>query len=200
MKPTAADDAEDMVSSPGLGWPVGDFYVPGFSSDGRTALVPGAVDTHRRVFLIRAARLEPELLATLRNVADDERAVSAWAKRWHLSDRWCVLLARETLRWWASHPEARGWAFQECATVAGFHDEQLCQLPGHPGSGKKRLGASRNSPFASSRPLSLALVHDSYAVERVMSWFGTRIGAIRAEPLEMPDACRLTCPTSNHPR
>jgi hypothetical protein len=68
---------EDAVWSPGLAWPVGDFYVPGFSSDGRTGWVPGAPDTHRRLFLIRAAELQPELLATLRNVSvDDEKALS----------------------------------------------------------------------------------------------------------------------------
>ena len=33
---------EGTVASPGLAWPVGDFYVPGFASDGRTGLVPGA--------------------------------------------------------------------------------------------------------------------------------------------------------------
>jgi hypothetical protein len=53
---------EDAVLSSGLAWPVGDFYVPGFSSDGRTGWVPGAPDTHRRLFLIRAAELQPELL------------------------------------------------------------------------------------------------------------------------------------------
>jgi len=84
----------------------------GFASDGRTGWVPGAPDTHRRHFLARASTLEPELLATLRNVAvKDKRALSAWAKRWHLTDRWCVLLARDTVRWWTSNPGAEGWEF-----------------------------------------------------------------------------------------
>ena len=92
--------------SSGLAWPVGDFYVPGFSSDGRTGWVPGASDTHRRLFLIRAAELQPALLATLRNVSvDDEKALSSWAESWHLADPWCQLLAHETLRWWVAHPE-----------------------------------------------------------------------------------------------
>jgi hypothetical protein len=118
LKPATGQDA---ISSSGLAWPVGDFYVPGFSSDGRTGWVPGAPDTHRRLFLIRAAELQPELLATLRKVSvDDEKALSSWAESWHLADRWCQLLAHETLRWWAAHPEARGWEFEGRGVFSGF--------------------------------------------------------------------------------
>lgn len=118
MKAVAGEDA---VLSSGLAWPVGDFYVPGFSSDGRTGWVPGAPDTHRRLFLIRAAELQPELLATLRNVSvDDEKALSSWAESWHLADPWCQLLAHETLRWWAAHPEERGWEFESRGIFSGF--------------------------------------------------------------------------------
>jgi hypothetical protein len=46
---------KDTVTSTGLSWSLGDFHVPGFSSDGRTGLVPGAPDTHRRLFLTRAS-------------------------------------------------------------------------------------------------------------------------------------------------
>ncbi len=118
MKPVAGGGT---ISSPGLAWPVGDFYVPGFSSDGRTALVPGAADTHRRLFLVHAGQHEPELLSTLRKVAiDDEHALSAWAERWHLTDRWCVLLAHDTLRWWANNPGTEGWEFEGTGIFAGF--------------------------------------------------------------------------------
>jgi hypothetical protein len=112
---------KDGVYSPGLAGLVGDFYVPGFASDGRTGSVPGPPDTHRRFFLSRASTLEPELLATLRNVAvKDKRGLSAWAKRWHLTDQWCVLLARDTAHWWASDPSAEGWEFEHKSIFAGF--------------------------------------------------------------------------------
>ena len=112
---------EGTVASPGLAWPVGDFYVPGFASDGRTGLVPSAPDTHRRIFLARAAELQPELLVTLRKVSvHDERALSAWVERWHLTDRWCRLIAHDTLRWWIAHPEVRGWEFESTGIFAGF--------------------------------------------------------------------------------
>ncbi len=118
VRPTAR---EDRASSPGLAWPEGDFYVPGFASDGRTGLVPGASDTHRRFFLARASTLEPELLATLRNISvKDRRALLPWAKRWHLTDGWCVLLARDTLRWWTNNPGAKGWEFEHHGIFAGF--------------------------------------------------------------------------------
>lgn len=110
----------DKVSSPTLGWPVGDFYLPGLSSDGRTALVPCAADTHRRVFLVSAGKLEPELLATLRDVGKSGRSLLAWAERWHLRDRWCVVLAQDTLDWWANEPAAEGWEFERSVTIAGF--------------------------------------------------------------------------------
>jgi hypothetical protein len=111
---------EDGASSQGLAWPTGDFYVPGFASDGRTGWVPGAADTHRRLFLVRASTLEPELLATLRSVAiNNKHALSAWAKRWHLTDRWCMLLARDTARWWTSNPGAEGWEFEHHGIFAG---------------------------------------------------------------------------------
>ena len=91
MRPAAK---EGTAISPGLAWSEGDFYLPGFAAHGRTALVPSAPDTHRRFFLACAAKLQPELLATLRKVpVDDERALSAWAEHWHLTDRWCKLLA-----------------------------------------------------------------------------------------------------------
>ena len=112
---------EDTMQLPGLSWSVGDFYVPGFSSDGRTSLVPGAPDTHRRIFLARAAELQPKLLASLRKVsANDERALSTWAESWHLTDRWCKLLACDTLRWWAANPDTKGWNFESRGIFAGF--------------------------------------------------------------------------------
>jgi hypothetical protein len=101
------------VKGPGLAWGNGDFYVPEFALHGRSGLVPGAPDVHRRRFLERAAIVEPELLTTLRSVmADDADGLSAWAKRWHLTDRWCMVLARDTARWYAKHPDAHGWEFQ----------------------------------------------------------------------------------------
>jgi hypothetical protein len=126
LKPAAL---EDEVYSPELARPVGDFYVPRFASDGRTGSVPGAPDTHRRLFLARASTLEPELLATLRNVpVKDKRALSAWAKRWHLTDQWCVLLARDTARWWTSDPSAEGWEFENHSIFAGFFPFEIKPL------------------------------------------------------------------------
>jgi hypothetical protein len=98
----------------------GGFYVPGFSRDFRTGLVPGAPDTHRRRFLERAAIIEPQLLETLRAVAaNDEQELASWAQRWRLTDRWCVVLARDTIRWWASQPDSRGWEFQAQGIFVG---------------------------------------------------------------------------------
>lgn len=111
----------DAILLPRLAWPVGDFYVPGFASDDRTGLVPGAPDTHRRFFLVRAAELEPELFSTLRNVSpDDEHALSAWGERWNLTDRWCFSLAKDTRRWWTNHPDTQGWEFQRQGIAAGY--------------------------------------------------------------------------------
>lgn len=94
-------------------WGNGDFYVPELASHGRSGLVPGAPDRHRRLFLERAAIVEPGLLTTLRGVrADDTDGLSTWARRWHLTDRWCLVLARDTARWYAINPDAQGWEFQ----------------------------------------------------------------------------------------
>ena len=100
------------VKAPGLAWGNGDLYVPKFASHGRALLVPRAPDVDRRFFLERAAIVEPQLLTTLRSVTPDGAGLSAWAKRWHLTDRWCVLLAGDTALWYATHPGARGWEFQ----------------------------------------------------------------------------------------
>ena len=56
---------------------------------------------------------------------DDERALAAWAERWHLTDRWCTLLAHDTLRWWVAHPEVRGWEFERTGIFAGFFPFKL---------------------------------------------------------------------------
>ena len=99
----------------------GDFYVPRLASDGRTGWVPGTPDVHRRFFLERAAMLEPKLLATLRRVTGaNAHALSSWAKRWHLTDRWCLALARDTARWYAEQPDAQGWEFEGKAIFAGM--------------------------------------------------------------------------------
>jgi hypothetical protein len=117
---------EDTMQLPGLSRSVGDFYVPGFSSDGRTSLVPGAPDTHRRLFLIRASRLQPELLETLRTVpTEDKDALSVWAERWHLMDQWCKFLAYDTLRWWAANPEIKGWNFESTGIFAVSRERSL---------------------------------------------------------------------------
>ena len=108
-------------SEAGLEWSEGDFYVPGLAHDFRTGFVPGAPDTHRRCFLERASILEPQLLETLRAVSPNaEQALMAWAHRWHLTDHWCLVLARDTLRWWASQPGARGWEFQAKGIFIGM--------------------------------------------------------------------------------
>ena len=94
--------------------------MPVFASHGRSALVPGAPDVHRRLFLERAATVEPDLLKTLRSVtADDADALWAWAKHWHLTDDWCLVLARDTAPWYATHPDAQGWEFQGQGIVSG---------------------------------------------------------------------------------
>ena len=101
-------------------WGNGDFYVSEFASDWRSGLVPGAPDRHRRLFLERAAIVEPGLLTTLRGVrADDTNGLSAWARRWHLTDRWCLVLAGDTARWYAMNPDAQGWEFQGQGIFAG---------------------------------------------------------------------------------
>ncbi len=106
-------EQDQVAKASGLVWGQGDFYVPEFASHGRSALVPGAPDIDRRRFLERAAFLEPQLLTTLRDVAaDDADALLAWAKRWHLTDRWCLVLAHDTARRYAIVPNARGWEFQ----------------------------------------------------------------------------------------
>lgn len=87
--------------------------MPGLATDRRTGRVPGAPDVHRRLFLERAAILEPDLLASLRNVdLRNGRSLSAWAKRWHLTAPWCLALARDTVRWHVAHPDVQGWEFQ----------------------------------------------------------------------------------------
>ena len=79
MKPAAK---EDKITSPSLARLAGDFYTPGFASDGRTGWVPGAPDTHRRFFLARAAELQPQLVATLRNISvDDQWALLALIRK-----------------------------------------------------------------------------------------------------------------------
>jgi hypothetical protein len=110
---------EEEDDSTSLRWPVGAFYVPGFSSDRRIARVPGAADTHRRFFLVRAAKLEPDLLPTLRAINESASAIKAWAARWHLTDRWCVLLAEDTKRWWSNNPGFGGWQFEHLSIAVG---------------------------------------------------------------------------------
>jgi hypothetical protein len=110
----------EVRSSQQSSWGHGDFYVPVLASDGRSALVPGAQDVDRRFFLERAAILEPRLLETLRKVsAQDDGSLFVWAKRWHLTDRWCLALARDTARWYAEDPDARGWEFTGLGIFAG---------------------------------------------------------------------------------
>jgi hypothetical protein len=110
---------EETAASAGLRWPVGEFYLSGLSSDGRMASIPGAADAHRRLFLVRAARLVPELLSTLRAADHCECGVNAWAARWHLTDQWCVLLAQDTKHWWVNSPGAEGWQFEKVSAAAG---------------------------------------------------------------------------------
>ena len=103
--------------------------MPVFASHGRSALVPGPPDVHRRLFLERAAIVEPDLLRTLRSVtADDADALWAWAERWHLTDDWCLVLARDTARRYAMNPDAQGWEFQGQGIFVGcfpFHIKPL---------------------------------------------------------------------------
>jgi hypothetical protein len=99
----------------------GDFYVPWFSADGRTSLITVPADSHRQLFLCRAALAEPNLLASLGQVnADDSEALVKWATRWNLTDCWCLALALDTVRWYAREPKAEGWEFEGKGTYAGF--------------------------------------------------------------------------------
>ncbi len=108
------------VKAPELAWGNGDFYVPEFALHGRSGLVPGAPDVQRRRFLERAAMVEPNLLTTLRSVSpDDADGLWAWANRWHLTDRWCRVLAGDTARWYATHRDAQGWEFQRQGIFVG---------------------------------------------------------------------------------
>jgi len=97
----------------------GDFYVPGLAYGGICAFVPGAPDDHRRLFLTRAAQLEPKLLDQLRRKTRDERGLSSWCERWHLGDIWCRALAKDTLLWYASNPAAEGWEFETAQIAVG---------------------------------------------------------------------------------
>jgi hypothetical protein len=102
-------------------WGNGDFYMLARARDGRSAFVPGAADFHRQLFLTRAATIEPQLLESLRQVAvDDVFGLALWATRWNLTDRWCLALAHDTLRWYATQPEAGGWQFEGKGICAGF--------------------------------------------------------------------------------
>lgn len=106
---------------PGLATSSGDFYVPGFASHHRMGFVPGAPDQHRRLFLMRAGVLVPALLAELRTMEpDNAEALQAWGKRWHLSDPWCLVLAKDTARWYSTNPDAKGWDFEQYGMVAGY--------------------------------------------------------------------------------
>ena len=108
------------VNSPGQAWGQGDFYVPGLASRGLSGPVPGRPDRYRRLFLEKAAEVEPRLLASLRKVnADDPKQLSAWGRRWLLSDRWALALAADTARWYAGNPNAEGWEFQGQGIFAG---------------------------------------------------------------------------------
>jgi hypothetical protein len=161
---------EEEDDSTSLRWPVGAFYIPGFSSDRRIAPVPGAADTHRRFFLVRAAELEPDLLPTLRAINESANAIKAWATRWHLTDRWCVLLAEDTKRWWSNNPGAGGWLGE----IAGDHDipsERGCRRIYHPGSGT-------HCPQASSSCLS-TMTNDTSPIAILTASFGTRGMTVR---------------------
>ena len=66
---------------------------------------------------IPSSRESLKLLTSLRKVGD-EKSLIAWAKSWHLTDHWCLVLARYTLSWYAvndrTHP---------LLGVSGAHDE-----------------------------------------------------------------------------
>jgi hypothetical protein len=103
-------------------WADADFFAPGFSANGCTSPIPGAVDGHRQLFLVRAARVEPDLLATLRQVpAESPEALQAWGKSWGLTDPWCLVLARVTSDWYRRDPSMPGWQFEGKETWAGSY-------------------------------------------------------------------------------
>ncbi len=104
----------------GLRGEMGTFTCRNSRLTGAPGLVPGPPDVQRRRFLERAAIVEPQLLTTLRSVTpDDADGLLARSKRWNLTDRWCLLLAGDTSRWYAKHPDAQGWEFQGQGIFAG---------------------------------------------------------------------------------
>jgi len=121
MRNSKRSKALAHARKPGLARSRGDFYVPGFASHNRTGFVPGAPDEHRRQFLVRAGILEPALLAELRTIEpDNTEALRTWGIRWHLSDPWCLVLAKDTARWYSTNPDAKGWDFEQYGMVAGY--------------------------------------------------------------------------------
>ena len=76
---------------------------------------------------------------------DDEKALSSWAESWHLADPWCQLLAHDTLRWWAAHPEARGWEFESRGIFSGFSHSRLSRYSLDPSTTIQHGGAGATS-------------------------------------------------------
>ena len=87
----------------------GEFYRPGKRPPG---VEPAGVRYYRMRFLERAAELYPELLEHLRMVSpDDEKALLEWGRASHLTDPWCLALARDRARRWQERPHEQGWTF-----------------------------------------------------------------------------------------
>jgi GNAT superfamily N-acetyltransferase len=76
-------------------------------------LRPGVSVSWALRFGARSAGPPPAPFSGVRGVrADETDGLSTWARRWHLTDRWCLVLARDTARWYAINPDAQGWEFQ----------------------------------------------------------------------------------------
>lgn len=92
---------------------------------------PRANDVQRYgqwIFLQVVAQTVPDVLATLGDVAvDDPEAVRAWARRWHISDDWCLAHAHSTLRLWTRYPRIQHDYWADRDDLSGFRvpDESI---------------------------------------------------------------------------
>jgi hypothetical protein len=67
----------------------------------------------RESFLYAVARVEPEVLRSLRTLVgstNDEYRIRRWARCWHLTDAWLIEVARSTIQYWREYPNGKGWS------------------------------------------------------------------------------------------
>lgn len=113
-----------------IDWDPGEFWQnPNLPTNPDDCEMPGSrnfqLEYRRAVFLHFAEQIQSELLPSLADVGlDDEAALSAWAQRWHLTDPWCLALARHTR--WMMNPQSPTWEFVEHGKPRwGFYSEDV---------------------------------------------------------------------------